>query len=560
MATREDRMRQRLRGAVRHQVEDISFGFQIPGIENDDVEHESADQPSSPNHAASNTNSSTSRANKLSPNQPSATRGIENGSIQPTEANADPQQLRPKENERDAHHSSEANDDVLALLPPITSVRSFHTRRSQTTSDIVEESPVHAPGSGHRRSLQPSDVGNASAKLQSFLGSPNIREQETMISSPLARKSTLKISGHLQPALQASPLRRRSSQRHPTDDFDELSSQARRHSVDGELAEEINDGEAAKVLLGKRTRGLPAPGGPPTLEMRMGREGPLTRRHHQNTSPIDTRQLTTVAEEGPIPKRRKKKLSSPAKQKQPKPKKQLGRQHNRPRLEMNEDNETSADEMGAIDDAAVVPVTVQRFVRPRKLNTGEDADPDVLATDIPFSNQKGVNVIDVLSQSCEEVIGNCIDQLVKALRHEDLTSTRKELRSKLVALEDFADELRTKFLAQTIMLDNLHSLRRRVRDAEARRTKLRDSILDRRRERQEIQFQIDSERETHEENRKLLASRMDMSSNLHAVRLHVEQGKRESANLGTQHLQKASLTTLEFSLPQIADRIAQQQN
>ena len=55
------------------------------------------------------------------------------------------------------------------------------------------------------------------------------------------------------------------------------------------------------------------------------------------------------------------------------------------------------------------------------------------------------------------------------------------------------------------MLDNLHSLRRRVRDAEARRTKLRDSILDRRRERQEIQFQIDSERETHEENRKLLA-------------------------------------------------------
>ena len=48
---------------------------------------------------------------------------------------------------------------------------------------------------------------------------------------------------------------------------------------------------------------------------------------------------------------------------------------------------------------------------------------------------------------------------------------------------------------------------------------------------------------------------MDMSSNLHAVRLHVEQGKRESANLGTQHLQKASLTTLEFSLPQIADRV-----
>lgn len=127
------------------------------------------------------------------------------------------------------------------------------------------------------------------------------------------------------------------------------------------------------------------------------------------------------------------------------------------------------------------------------------------------------------------------------------------------------------------MLDNLYSLRQRVKDAEATRNKLRDSILERRKEQEEIQIRIDVEREAHEANRKLLAvsgplerqkakvgictdefvlqNRLDMSSDFHAVRLSVEKGRGEPAALNSQQLQKAGLISLELSLPHIADQV-----
>lgn len=55
------------------------------------------------------------------------------------------------------------------------------------------------------------------------------------------------------------------------------------------------------------------------------------------------------------------------------------------------------------------------------------------------------------------------------------------------------------------MLDNLYSLRQRVREAESMRSKLRESILRHRGEQEQLQIRMDAERDAHDENRKLLA-------------------------------------------------------
>lgn len=55
------------------------------------------------------------------------------------------------------------------------------------------------------------------------------------------------------------------------------------------------------------------------------------------------------------------------------------------------------------------------------------------------------------------------------------------------------------------MLDNLYSLRQRVREAEIARNKLRQSILRHREEREQLHIRMDAERDAHDVNRKLLA-------------------------------------------------------
>lgn len=55
------------------------------------------------------------------------------------------------------------------------------------------------------------------------------------------------------------------------------------------------------------------------------------------------------------------------------------------------------------------------------------------------------------------------------------------------------------------MLDNLHSLRQRVREAETTRNKLRESILRHREEQEQLHIRMDAERDAHDENRRLLS-------------------------------------------------------
>lgn len=129
------------------------------------------------------------------------------------------------------------------------------------------------------------------------------------------------------------------------------------------------------------------------------------------------------------------------------------------------------------------------------------------------------------------------------------------------------------------MLDNLYSLRQRVREAEMTRNKLRDSILRHRADQEQLHIRMDAERDSHDENRKLLSvscgvpvtdsllyrqdhsnrgirqSRMDMSSSLHAIRQAVEQGKREDEILNPSGVLKANLAMLQVNVPDLAGKV-----
>ena len=433
----------------RHQVEDISFGFQLPESEDSSHVEGSPDNAASSTHATTRATPRTSEKAQLTPTrQPSGASSRGRSSAQKVEENPDP--LASGEGDEDGPRVSEGEDDVLALLPPAPSGRSFTTRRSLATSDVVEESPIHAPGSGHRRSVRDEDIRSSSRRLQSMLRSMGSEAHENMSSSPLTRKSAQRARNQPRPLAHNSPRQARSSNSSLIDDIDELSPQASRSFIgEGEIAEEVGDAEAARVLLRKRPRNSVARKSSPLLDS-------IVEDHDSGAgsgqdSPTAAKSKSLVEVQPPL-KRRKRPQLSPAKQKQPIHKNKSVRKRKLRKPEPSQNDETSADEIGAIDDAAIVPVTVQRFARPRKLARGEDTDLDILAMDIPFVNQKGVNVIDVLAQSCEEVIGACIEQLSDAVQREDSASTRKDLRVKARALEAFAEELRTKFLTQVRLL------------------------------------------------------------------------------------------------------------
>lgn len=264
-------------------------------------------------------------------------------------------------------------------------------------------------------------------------------------SSPLARKSRQSNVTAAGSTAEQSPRSTRLSRSvipNDENDVDELSPSANKTArVEEEQAEEVDDAEAARVLGRKRPRRSAARRSSPLLGSQEQAEGSpsvgsVIEEHGEPES---------EAEEEPPPKRqRKKPQPSPAKQKQPAKKPRAPRRKKKEKAAAPRRGDTSADEMGH-DDAAVIPITVQRFKKPRKRQS-DGADADILAADIPYTNQKGVNVVDVLAQSSEEVIGTCIEQLANALQNAEQSSARKELRVKIKALEAFGEEVRTRLL------------------------------------------------------------------------------------------------------------------
>ncbi|KAJ2893464.1 hypothetical protein MKZ38_008672 [Zalerion maritima] len=198
-----------------------------------------------------------------------------------------------------------------------------------------------------------------------------------------------------------------------------------------------------------------------------------------------------------------------------------------------------------------IPITVQRFARIPFAT--EDKEDDILQSDIPFVNHLGVNIVDVVAQVCEELLGANLAALETALVEGDNDrQTKKELRVKYKALEAYQEELQTRLLEHAVALDNLYGLQKRVRVVQKEKLMLRDEILEVRRERDEVEVRMDAVRVGHERDGRVALHQIGLSTNMHNVDLALEAGN-QADELTSAQKKVADLNNLELMIEMVVD-------
>jgi hypothetical protein len=392
-----------------------------------------------------------------------------------------------------------------ALLSP-----AHHSSPLSTVQHAEEigESPADQPGSGQRRRVRPSQAVTSSVLLQSALRADDYDTVQGMMpsSSPLTRKSRKSIAAtsNLAPSTRTS-LRRTprlsgssdDQAREPSSDVlapventiplepttDHLSSEAESGPV--EVEEGVVGQAAAAVRLGTKEAQTV---GDAEAARQLGRTYQGGRKAF--ASPEMVFESLGAKRPRPVPPA-KTKENSPAGQKQPRPPRPRPHKQKSARMKTSRDAPEKS-----------ISVKIQRFTKPRRLDEDDPEAEDVLNTEIPFANRGGVNAVDVLAQICEELINRSLHRLHDTFDRAQDASTKKELRVKLRALEAFQEELRTRFLEQTIALDAIFILKKRVREAQKTKLQLRERIMQIRAEREQVALRMDAVRMKHEEDGK----------------------------------------------------------
>ncbi|KAI1752787.1 hypothetical protein F4782DRAFT_500025 [Xylaria castorea] len=288
--------------------------------------------------------------------------------------------------------------------------------------------------------------------------------------------------------------------------------------ADDEEAEEVDDHEAARRIGRKRPRVSP-------------RQKTMAGDADDVNSPM-------ASMERPTKKRRQRqKKVSPVKQAQPK----TAKEKKKPSARRKSDGES-------------IPVTVQRYTKPLRRNDN-DTDEDLLNADIPFTDHKSPNVVDVMLQICEESIDKYLSVLQEEASQADGSANRKIYRTKLRAVEAFQEELRTRLQAQTIALDNLRTLKKRVRATQKEKVSLRNEILRIRAEREQVDLKIDAVRMRHETANTESLHQLGLSSTMDDIELAVENGKM-APELNPKEQKRAGLANLDLLISQIANQVS----
>ncbi|KAI0505664.1 hypothetical protein F5B22DRAFT_496945 [Xylaria bambusicola] len=466
----------------------------------------------------------------------------------------------------------------------------------------VTESPATAPGSGRRRRIEQTDAVTQSTKLQRVV----MQEEEAGLtgevatSSPLVRKARQSMatvgtlsgrttrasvrqtsSSPVESLHGSSPLARRSRQSSSTAAADSVRSTRSQHlqttpqaaelssppdaagtrsprkphlkgkipdtilespyeiedsgddnqqieaeaeveaevTADHEEAEEIDDLEAAQRIGRKRPR-----------------ISPRRKQLSGNAGSVDS--PSVGAEQSGRTSRLKRKKVSPVKQAQPKA---IKEKKKRPSVRRKSNGDS-------------IPVTVQRYTKPLRRNE-EDADEDILDADIPFTDHKSPNIVDVVLQMCEESLDKYLTALHEEANQADGSADRKMYRTKLRVVEAFQEELRTRLQTQTIALDNLRTLKKRVRAAQKEKVSLRNEILRIRAEREQVALKMDAVRMRHETANEELLYQLGLSSAMDDIELAVENGKM-APPLNPKEHKVAELANLDILISQITNQVS----
>ncbi|POS77549.1 AT hook domain-containing protein [Diaporthe helianthi] len=592
--TREERMRSRMRGAARHQVQNADFGdlFTIPVIAPEaekQPEREpgptnqapSSPVPSTAQHVSPNTSAKKrrldprrtaaqapqSRSRSRSPAQlqkqsSSATRRSPRSSRSPTNNGSDGLAGAPATADEDESLHKPTPPSRSLARRPLDSRSAARLRAARHSSPVsiaqhaeeIGESPADQPGSGQRRRVRPVQTVTSSALLQSALRADDYDTIQDIIpsSSPLTRKSrksiattTVSAPSHLASLRRSSRLSSGSDGgvRAPSSGVvapleDASPSTAPNSQLPSGAEADPVEVEESVVGQGAAADPLGSKGAQPF-------DGPEAARHLGRKRQLQSKPLTStgsVSEESSakrprtIPRSRPKE-GSPATQKQPRA----------PRAPPAKPHQQKPARVMASRDATEQPISVkiQRFTKPRRLDEDDPEAEDILNTEIPFANRSGVNAVDVLAQVCEELINSGLHKLQDAFDKAQEAAAKKDLRVKLRALEAFQEELRTRFLEQTIALDALYALRKRVREAQKSKLHLRERIIQIRAEREQVALRMDAVRMKHEGGGKEALHNIKLSAAMHDVDLVIEQG-RVAPELSAKGQKVADLANLEL--------------
>ncbi|KAI0454882.1 hypothetical protein F5B21DRAFT_473805 [Xylaria acuta] len=399
--------------------------------------------------------------------------------------------------------------DSTAATSSVRSVRSTRSQNHRTTPTTlvhdVEElsSPPDAAGTSSARKPQlrkksvtipesPYDIGESEEENQ------QVEEVAELVAEP-------EIEPEVEPGVEAEL---------------EAEIEAEGGAVaDDEEAEEVSDHEAARRIGRKRSR-----------------VSPRQKRPPDDADGVDS-SLATM--ERPTKKRRPRQNKvSPVKQAQPKTVKEKKKKPSARRK----------------SDGKSIPVTVQRYTKPLQRNEN-DTDEDILNTDIPFTDHKSPNVVDVMLQICEESMDKYLSALHEEASQADGPVNRKIYRTKLRAVEAFQEELRTRLQGQTIALDNLRTLKKRVRAAQKEKVSLRNEILRIRAEREQVALKIDAVRMRHETANKESLLQLGLSSTMDDIELAIENGKM-APELNPKEQKRAELANLDLLISQITNQVS----
>jgi hypothetical protein len=385
-------------------------------------------------HSANDANTSAKRR-KLDTDDPpsSSTRSTRSSQLRPRPGiyainDDEPQETSILEASNASIEASTVVETVLELdtmAPPPT--RTVRTPVPALTEEEITESPLDAPGSGHRTRVSILEASVASSLLQAEL------EGSSAIETPLPKNQRKRKRRDEAPKPSPRQSRSRNIPKSPADDeMDELSPEQpeRRgrevlieHSPEleepnvtkdpeeEEEAEAIDDEQAAILL--KKNRGRR-----------------ISRNIPEESPDLDSPEVTRV----PVPKKQKgnsRPRSSPVKQRHPK---------QQAAKTKPETSKKSKERLGS-----PIPVTVHRLTR-APLYDEDELHADILNAEIPRTKRGGVNAIDVLSQVCQEIIGAGLDTLEDGFNRCEDQVLRREYKTKLRAVEAFGDELHTRLL------------------------------------------------------------------------------------------------------------------
>ncbi|KAK8142302.1 hypothetical protein G3M48_009009 [Beauveria asiatica] len=405
----------------------------------------------------------------------------------------------------------------------------------------VTESPIHAPGSGHRRRVPAQEASANSTRMRIALESDPIQ--------PISLPSLNRPSRHSQaptsprktpspavPSRTESPEESDDAQLMPPPRVPRPAQRTSRSpvpeppSAGEDEAEEISDRAAAAIIGQKRPRVSFQP-------------SPELGSEESDAEPAEP------AEELPAPKRpRTQSRREPAVQRQPKRRhpaegqnKKSGRSRKEPAQRANSARAGSADD-------GVIDITVQRFVN------GPDAESDEEAQgEMALANRNSETVVDVFAQVCEEVIATTLGKY-EYLRQETQDEEKKrDCRIKMRAIEAFREEVSAQLLQHSIYLNHWYSLRKRIRHVQKEKLVLRQEILRLKAEKEQVALRMDGVRARSERDGSDSKHRLNASNLMHDIDLAVEQG-RDAAELSSRVRKEAELGNLELIISQVAEQ------